>query len=317
MVGEERGSNMRFLIYGAGVIGSIFAGKLSKSGNEVTILARNKRLEALKQDGLLLKDIKGNTIERYPLQVLDSLNPGDIYDYILVTMQFTQVDKILPILCQNESKNIVFFVNTPSGYEKWSNALGEKLMIGFPACGGEISNGITSYYISRGITRAFQTTTFGEINGLSTERLKRIIKIFSQSGIPCTMSRNIDNWQKCHIAIVSPIANAIYKNRGNIKALAKNKSDIKLMIDATRQGLNFLKELGYKVEPKKLNFYYLPKSVLSLIYSSIFRTSIADFSMAKHSNNAKEEMQSLQIEFDKLIKNSKTPKENIHELRLY
>lgn len=308
---------MRFLIYGAGVIGSIFAGKLFKSGHEVTIVARNKRLEAIKNDGLLLKDIKINTIERYPIQVIDNLEPDDIYDYILVTMQFTQVNKILPILTKNKSKNIVFFVNTPSGYENWRNSLGERLMIGFPACGGEFSNEITSYYISRGITRVFQTTTFGEINGLESERLQQIIKIFSQSGIPSTMSRNIDNWQKCHIAIVSPIANAIYKNRGNIKKLAKNKSDIKLMINATRQGLNSLKELGYNVEPEKLYFYYFPKVVLSLIFCLIFRTSIADFTMARHSNHAKEEMQSLQMEFDKLIKDTNTSKESIHELCSY
>jgi len=308
---------MRFLIYGAGVIGSIFAGKLFKSGNEVTILARNKRVEDISDNGLLLKDIKTNTIEGYPVKVIDNLKPDDVYDYILVTMQFTQVDKILTILAQNKSKNIVFFVNTPCGYEKWKKTLGKKLMIGFPACGGEISDGITSYYISMGITRAFQTTTFGETNGLDSERLRRIIKIFSQSGIPSTVSKNIDNWQKCHIAIVTPIANAIYKNKGDIKSLAKNRSDIRLMIDATIQGLNSLKELGYKIEPTKLNFYYLPKSVLLLVFSVVFRTSIADFSMAKHSNNAKEEMKYLQIEFDKLIKNTNTPKESIRKLNSY
>lgn len=36
--------NMRILVYGAGVIGSIFAEKLAVAGNDVTILARGKRL---------------------------------------------------------------------------------------------------------------------------------------------------------------------------------------------------------------------------------------------------------------------------------
>ena len=42
----------------------------------------------------------------------------------------------------------------------------EGLMIGFPAYGGEFSNEIMSYYISRGITRVFQTTTFVEMKVL-------------------------------------------------------------------------------------------------------------------------------------------------------
>ena len=36
---------MKICIYGAGVIGSIFTGKLSLAGNDVTVLARGKRFE--------------------------------------------------------------------------------------------------------------------------------------------------------------------------------------------------------------------------------------------------------------------------------
>ncbi|MDR1957433.1 MAG: NAD-binding protein [Planctomycetaceae bacterium] len=35
---------MRILIYGAGVIGSIFAGKIADSGHDVTVLARRKQI---------------------------------------------------------------------------------------------------------------------------------------------------------------------------------------------------------------------------------------------------------------------------------
>lgn len=45
---------MRILIYGAGVISSIFAGMLAASGKDVTVLARGKRLEELRQNGIVL-----------------------------------------------------------------------------------------------------------------------------------------------------------------------------------------------------------------------------------------------------------------------
>lgn len=308
---------MKILIYGAGVIGSIFAGKLFSNGNDITILARNNRFEELRSNGLKIKDIKKEKTEQYSIKVIDNLENDDIYDYILVTMQFKQVENVLPILSKNKSKNIILFVNNPFGYDQWKGYLGKRLMIGFPACGGEIIKNITEYYISNGITRAFQTTTFGEIDGISTDRLNKIIKLFSDCGIPSVTSSNIDRWQKCHLAIVTPIANAIYKNNGDIKALATNKSDIKLMIKATREGLNALKELGHEVEPIKLNFYYMPIVLLTFIFRIGLKTKIAEFSMAKHSNNAKEEMLQLQKAFESLIKDTSTCKENIYLLSRY
>ena len=99
---------MKICIYGAGVIGSIFAGKLSLAGNDVTVLARGKRFEELKNDGIFLVDPKTKKVEHTAVRVLDKLLPKDQYDYIIVVMQRTQIDDILPILSQNCSKNIVF-----------------------------------------------------------------------------------------------------------------------------------------------------------------------------------------------------------------
>ena len=46
---------MRILIYGAGVIGSLYASLLAKAGYDTSIYARGKRLEILKNNGLLYK----------------------------------------------------------------------------------------------------------------------------------------------------------------------------------------------------------------------------------------------------------------------
>ena len=46
---------MRILIYGAGVIGSLYAALLAKAGYDISIYARGKRLEVLKNNGLLYK----------------------------------------------------------------------------------------------------------------------------------------------------------------------------------------------------------------------------------------------------------------------
>ena len=50
---------MKILIYGAGVIGSIFASKLSIVGNNVTVLARGQRLTEINNMGVIIR--KANT----------------------------------------------------------------------------------------------------------------------------------------------------------------------------------------------------------------------------------------------------------------
>lgn len=47
--------NTKILIYGAGAIGSIFEGKLALSGVDITVFARGKRFEELKNDVIVLK----------------------------------------------------------------------------------------------------------------------------------------------------------------------------------------------------------------------------------------------------------------------
>lgn len=46
---------MRILIFGAGVIGSLYGALLAEAGHDVSVYARGRRLESLSQDGLLYK----------------------------------------------------------------------------------------------------------------------------------------------------------------------------------------------------------------------------------------------------------------------
>ena len=46
---------MKILIYGAGVIGSLYAVLFAETGYDTSIYARGKRLEFLKKNGLLYK----------------------------------------------------------------------------------------------------------------------------------------------------------------------------------------------------------------------------------------------------------------------
>jgi 2-dehydropantoate 2-reductase len=52
---------MDILIYGAGVVGTLYAARLQEAGHRVTVLARGQWLVDIRCHGLLLEDIVGGT----------------------------------------------------------------------------------------------------------------------------------------------------------------------------------------------------------------------------------------------------------------
>ncbi len=79
----KRRGEMKTLVYGAGVLGSLYAAKLKEARHDVEILARGERLEEIRANGLMLVDAsKGRrTVTR--VDVVEALNPDDTYDLIV------------------------------------------------------------------------------------------------------------------------------------------------------------------------------------------------------------------------------------------
>lgn len=301
---------MRILVYGAGVIGSIFAAKLHFSGQNVTVLARGNRLEEIRKSGVVLCNPKTKKRETANVPVIDQLHPDMKFDYILVVMQKTQVDSVLDNLSRNCTENVVFIVNTAAGYEQWKHAVGEKrLILGFPSAGGERKDGVVSYFIGKGLMRAFQTTTFGEASGKRTHRVSELVDLFKEAGIPSVICSDMDAWQKTHIAMVTSIANALYKYNCDNRRLAASYQDVKEMVLGVREGFAVLKALGIQPTPRKLRFWEFPTGILTVLFKLFMATQLAEVIIAKHCITAKAEMICLQAEFDILIDKSglKTP----------
>ncbi|WP_238533376.1 ketopantoate reductase family protein [Paenibacillus terrae] len=163
----------RLLIFGAGVIGSVYALRLAQSGLDVTILARGKRLEALKRDGLKYND--NRSIKQISsIKTIEKLDNDDIYDFIFVPVRYDQAESALSALKHNRSKTIVTLTNT-IGYDSWLEIVGDRLLPGFPGAGGDIKEDVL--YAQFG-SEKHQGTIFGEINGLTTERVKELAQIF-------------------------------------------------------------------------------------------------------------------------------------------
>ena len=126
---------MRILIYGAGVIGSLYGALLAEAGYDVSVYARGLRLENLKRDGLQYK-YKGK-IETAHIKVLSTIEPDDRYDLVFLTVRENQLHTALEELRKNSSPTIVTMVNSLETYDHWEAICGEgRIIPAFPGAGG-------------------------------------------------------------------------------------------------------------------------------------------------------------------------------------
>ena len=133
---------MKILIYGAGVIGSLYAVLFSKNKNtDVSVYTRVKRLEELCENGLRYCD--KDTVKVANVRIIDAVKDDDIYDYIFLTVRENQLYKALEELRVNISQNIVTMVNSLDDYKKWEDICGKgRIIPAFPGAGGSIDDGI-------------------------------------------------------------------------------------------------------------------------------------------------------------------------------
>lgn len=308
---------MKILIYGAGVLGSLYAARLHEAGQQVAILARGQRLADIREHGIVLED--GDTGQRTTtrVNVVKQLAPDDAYDLIVVLMRKNQIAAILPTLATNRhTPSILFMGNNAAGPDEMIAAVGrERVLLGFPGAGGYRKGHTIVYKIAAGRQ---QPTTFGELDGRTTPRLQQILGAFRSADFPVASSPNMDAWLKTHVAEVSPLANAIYMAGGDNYRLAKSRDGLVLMVCAIRESYRVLQALGVPITPANHRiFNWIPEPILAAIFRRALNTKTAEIQMVGHANAARDEMKQIADEFRALAQSTSVPTPSIDRLYTY
>jgi 2-dehydropantoate 2-reductase len=296
----------------------LFAARLQSSGQEVTVLARGQRLSDIREHGIVLEDaITGlRTVTR--VHALAQLGPDDVYDLVLVVMRKNQVPAILPALAANRHvPSVLFLMNNAAGPGELVAALGrERVLLGFPGAGGVREGHVVRFLAGAGRTKA--KVTCGELDGRQTPRLRRIAAALEAAGFAVDISRNIDAWLKNHVALVSPIANALYLAAGNNYRLARTRDGLVLMIRAIREGFGVLRALGLPILPTRLRILsWLPEPALVALAPRALDNELAEIALAGHANAARDELKHLADEFRALAGSISIPIPAIEHLYTY
>jgi 2-dehydropantoate 2-reductase len=312
--------DMKTLIFGAGPIGSLYAYLLHKAGKDVTILARNKHFDFIKENGVVLVNEFTEKKDAANVKVVDKLAENDAYDLVVVAIRKNKIQPVLRFLSRNQNiKNILFLGNNSLGFDAYLEHLPtEKVLFGFGRAGGGRKDHVVHYVDSEKPNGKRMPIIIGEIDGEIKERTEGIKAFFESAEVPVEIGKDMDGWLKYHIAMVLPMCAVLLKNDCDNYKLAENKDDIRCCLRAFKEAGNVLKALGYKRQPFKLNlFYWMPEFLIVKIYQKILSSKFAEIAFAMHARAAADEFKEHTDDFKTLIDKTSVKTPNIDKLKTF
>ncbi|MEW2545871.1 2-dehydropantoate 2-reductase N-terminal domain-containing protein [Streptomyces sp. NPDC047002] len=225
---------MKLLVYGAGVLGSLLSARLYEAGLDVSLLARGKRLAALRRHGVLLAEENGPAVRRVPVPVVERPDGG--YDLVAVLVRTHQVAAVLEPLAGLTS-DVLFLHNWAAGPGPLGAVLGrERVLLGFPALsGGTMDGDVVRHRAAGGPGRGIAMPV-GEPGGRATPRLDRIVRTFRAAGIRTRAEPRMESWLATHAAFSVPLGQAALA-AGGPAALADDPEAVRGMVRRMRQQL--------------------------------------------------------------------------------
>jgi 2-dehydropantoate 2-reductase len=243
-------------VVGAGRIGSTFAYRLARAGNDVTMIARpgSIRLQQLQRD----QGIALTSGERISTSVSSNLDESIEYDLIIVTVLAHQVDAVLPALARSRAKSIHFmFINFEPEYVV--AAVGaERASLGMPFEQADFDDD-GQLKTASGIGK----TLHGD---------KRWVELFNDAGISSVFEPDMPLWLRCHVpfTIALESISVIAERRGK----GASWSEAMTVARGMHGGWDVIKGLGHTIYPApKAVMHASPTSLLALMLWSLSRVT--------------------------------------------
>src|SRR5712671_2260226 len=104
---------MKICIYGAGAVGGLIAGWLARSGRNVSVVARGAHLDAIRRDGLRIRDRATGATESFRIEADSDAAKLGPQDYVIVAVKgqsLTGVSENISFLC-SEKTTVVTAMN--------------------------------------------------------------------------------------------------------------------------------------------------------------------------------------------------------------
>ncbi|GFP75459.1 ketopantoate reductase family protein [Clostridium fungisolvens] len=296
----------RILIFGAGVIGSIYAIKFVEAGMDVTIFARSNRFKALKENGLQYNE-KG-VVKSIKINVIDKLENDDVYDFIFVTVRYDKSESALLALKDNKSKNIVTMTNNSIGFSTWQDIVGDRLLPAFPGFGGQIKDGILYARIP---PKFLIATMFGEISGLVTERIENLTKLFETAKLPYTINKDMKAYLITHsVSDIALLGGLYFGNKTIDEETSRTRKTAHKITITLKAYLRAIQKAGISINPSIFRIILkCPNFIMDFFFMLWLRTKmVKDMMLPDYASSANSEVVQLNNDLLKFLsQNGITP----------
>ena len=204
---------MRILVMGAGAVGGYLGGVLSKSGQDVVLVARGAHLDAINSRGLQIQsDTAGSFVVHPPvMEAPDGSNMADLVLFCVKSYQNEQaIDKIGPAV--GEGTTILTLQNGIGGVEMLTEAFGQARVM---------PGAVYIEAMRKGLGTVVQVgapcrVVFGEMDGQSTGRSLKIRDALRDAGIDVHLSADVskERWNKlifiCTLSGMTCVTRALF-----------------------------------------------------------------------------------------------------------
>jgi 2-dehydropantoate 2-reductase len=186
--------SMRIAVMGAGAIGGYLGARLSAAGGEVTFIARNRHLAAIREVGLRVTSPLGD-VRVHPASATDDPKSVGEVDIVLLGTKLYDVETVAPAIAPmiGGATAIVCPQNGVDAPDLLAGLYGPAHVVGAVVV-------INAEIVEPGVIRhnALNRLTVGELDGQASGRLTRLVTLTSAAGIETVLSPDIrlEIWRK-------------------------------------------------------------------------------------------------------------------------